>query len=102
MGIKNKIKEYQNFRGLQKSLRDYGLSPTEFDVLISTYRYGEWIDYQILREFSKKSNPIFSEQGIMPLSRKGYIKTRRGKDSRKKIVKITSDGKGLVEKVLGF
>ena len=98
--IKKKIQEYQNFRKTQKSLKNYNISPTEFDVLISAYGYSEWIDYQILREFSNKSPSVFSDQAVMPLSRKGYIETKR-RDANKKDTRITPKGSELVERIFG-
>ena len=70
-----KISDYKEYRKIQKSLEKYGLSPTQFDVLIDLYPYSEtWVPYEEVRKSSGiKSSASFSERGIgLSLSR-GYF-----------------------------
>ena len=96
-----KISDYKSYRKIQKSLKKYELSPTQFDVLVDLYYYGKnWIHYEDVRDSTDIKNPgYFSERGISASLSKGYLETKK-RDANKKDIRITLKGKNLVERVL--
>lgn len=98
---KKQIKNYKEFRKIQKSLREYDISSTEFDVLVELYLNDGWISFEESRKRSGiKHKCSFSERGIGILKLQGYAEIRKNPDNTKD-ARITFEGKNLVEKIFG-